>query len=343
MTVRTLVPLLVVLAVAGCSSKGGVQEPLATGVTTGPPPLTSGSRAAVDDNITDRVVAIVNNDAITLGELQEQVMIYRYENRDRVSASDDDLYRMFLTRLIDNRLQLQEAEREKITVEDSEVDEEMRDRMKRVGAKSMTELEAMIKAEGINMVSLKTRMRETLRMSKVVRRKVALRISVTEEEIDRYVAENREKLETGLSYHARHILIIPEIDSDAGWEAARIRADMIRAEVVKGGDFAELARQHSKDASGKDGGDLGTLKRGELAQDIETQILSLEPEEISTPYRGSLGYHIFRLETKDTLQGAGLDRVRQQVKEILFRQKYDARLDAWLKEIKQRAIIEVRM
>jgi peptidyl-prolyl cis-trans isomerase SurA len=320
-----------------------VQEPLATGATTAPPRLASGSRGALDDNVTDRVVAIVNNDAITLGELQEQVAIYRYENRDRVSASDDDLYRMFLTRLIDNRLQLQEAEREKITVDDSEVEEEMRDRMKRVGAKSLPELEAMIKAEGINMVSLKTRMRETLRMSKVVRRKVALRISVTEEEVDRYVAENREKLETGLSYHARHILIVPETDSDAGWEAARIRADMIRAEVVKGGDFAELARQYSKDASGKDGGDLGTLKRGELAQDIEAQILSLEPGEISTPYRGRLGYHIFRLETKDALQGAGLERVRQQVKEILFRQKYEARLDAWLKEIKQRAIIEVRM
>jgi peptidyl-prolyl cis-trans isomerase SurA len=103
-----------------------------------------------------------------------------------------------------------------------------------------------------------------------------------------------------------------------------------------------MARLHSRDASAKDGGDLGTLKRGELAQDVEAQILGLAPGEVSKPYRSSLGYHLFRLEAKEVLEGEGLQRVRQQVREILYRQKYEARLEAWLKDIKQRAIIEVR-
>jgi parvulin-like peptidyl-prolyl isomerase len=64
---------------------------------------------------------------------------------------------------------------------------------------------------------------------------------------------------------------------------------------------------------------------------------------VSAPYRSPLGYHLFRLESKDSLEGEGLVRVKQQIREILFREKYEARLDAWLKEIKQRAIIEVRM
>ena len=293
--------------------------------------------------MTDRIVATVNNDAITLGELQESVAIYRYENRDRAATSDDELYRMFLTRMIDNRLQLQEAEREKITVDDIEVEEEMSSRMKNLGANSMAELEAMVKAEGITMVALKARMKDALRVAKVVRRKVALRISVTDQEVDEYVATNRDKLETGLGYHARHILIVPDGDSDAAWEGARIRAEMVRAQLTEGADFGELARQLSKDASAKQGGDLGTLKRGELAQDIEAQILPLRPGEVARPYRSSLGYHIFRLEAKETLEGEGLQRVRQQVREILQRQKYEARLEVWLKEIKQRAIIEVRM
>jgi len=104
-----------------------------------------------------------------------------------------------------------------------------------------------------------------------------------------------------------------------------------------------VAREYSRDASAKDGGDLGTLKRGELAQDIETEILGLEPGQVSPPYRSSLGYHVFRLESKESLEGDGLTRVKQQIREILFRQKYEARLEAWLKEIKQRAIIEIRM
>src|SRR5207244_3954110 len=127
------------------------------------------------------------------------------------------------------------------------------------------------------------------------------------------------------------------------WENARIRAELLRTQLRQGGDFAELARQHSRDASAKDGGDLGTLKRGELAQDIETQILSLEPGEISSPFRSALGYHIFRLESKERLDGEGLTRVRSQIREILFREKFETRLDVWLREIKQRAVIDVRL
>jgi peptidyl-prolyl cis-trans isomerase SurA len=80
-----------------------------------------------------------------------------------------------------------------------------------------------------------------------------------------------------------------------------------------------------------------------LAADIENEILKLAPGQVSQPYRSPLGYHLFKLESKETLEGQGLERARQQIRDILFREKYESRLDAWLKEIKQRAIIEVRL
>lgn len=313
-------------------------EPARPGPTAPPVP-----RAPTDDSITDRVVAVVNNDAITLGELLESIAAYRHENRQRPTGSDEELARQFLARLIESRLQLQEAEREKITVEDVEVAEELADRVKKIGAPTMEEFEAMVRGQGLSMDSVKKRIRESLRMAKVVRRKVALRVSVTEAEIDKHLEENRQKLETGLSYHARHILVVPDGVAEPAWEAAQARAEALRVELTAGVDFAELARKHSGDATARDGGDLGTLKRGELAQEIEAQIVSLREGEVSLPYRSSLGYHIFRLESKESLQGDALARVRQQIREILFREKYDARFDVWLKEIKRRAIIDVRM
>ena len=300
----------------------------------------------VDDSVADRVVAVVNNDAITLGELQKTVMAYRQDSRQRGGATDAELAKQLLPKIIDNRLQLQEADREKVVVEDAEVNEELTERVKTTyGAKSMEDFERLLKEQGITMESLKKRLRDNLRVQKVVRRKVALRVSVTDQEIAEYLEENRPKLETGLSYHARHILLLPEegMAQDAGWEAARIKAELVRTQLAAGADFAEMARQHSKDASAKDGGDLGTLKRGELSQEIEAEILALQPGGVSKPYRSPLGYHVFKLETKDSLEGDGLVRVKQQIREILFREKYETRLEAWLKEIKQRAIIEVRM
>ncbi len=275
------------LALGGCALPGWVPyfgkkkpEPEVARPATPAPetaPATPRPRPVDRDDVADRVVAVVNNDAITLGELQENIAIYRQENRGRVSASEEELQKQFLGR------------------------------------------------------------------QKVMRRKVSLRISVTEQEIDRYVADNRDKLEAGLSYHARHILIVPDDPTDAGWEAARIRADVIRTQIRDGADFAELARHNSRDASAKDGGDLGILKRGELTQEIESRILVLGPGDLSPPFRSALGWHVFRLESKDVLEGEGLQRARQQVKEILYREKYEARLETWIKEMKDRAIIEVRM
>ena len=300
--------------------------------------------SAPDDRVTDRVLAIVNNDAITLSEIQEAIAVYKYENRDRTTESSDQLVQQFLNRMIDSRLQVQEAEREKIVIDEKEIDEELADRITKMNMKNKEEFEAALKAQGIPMSAIRKRIGDELRRGRIVSRKVRLRISVTEDEVTQYLEANRPKLETGLSYHARHILVLPETGAeDAAWENARIRAEMLRSQLQQGADFAELAKQHSRDASARDGGDLGTLKRGELAQDIETQILSLKAGEISAPYRSALGYHIFKLESKEALEGEGLARVRSQIREILFREKFDTRLDAWLKEIKQRAVIDVRL
>ena len=298
----------------------------------------------VDDDIADRVIAVVNNDAITLGELQESIIAFRQENHQRPALSDEELAREFLARLIDTRLQLQEAEREKIVVEETEVAEELAGRVKRYGVTTQEELEKLLKDQGLSIDAVRARVRDSLRLSKVIRRKVTLRISVTDQEVAQYLEENRANLETGLAYHARHVLVVPEQGSgDAGVEAARIKAEMLRAQLLDGADFAELARAHSQDASAKDGGDLGTLKRGELAQDVETVILALEPGQVSRPHRSALGWHVFRLDSKDSLDGEALARAKQQIRDILFRQKYQARLDAWLSDVKRRAIIEVRM
>ena len=346
---RVLLGPLLLALLGGCAAPRGPAssaktEALAEPAVPGrPAPVSPMAPSAPADEVTDRVVAVVNNDAITLGELQEAIVAFRQENRGRQTTSDDELGRQFLQRLIETRLQLQEADREKVLVEDSEVEEELGQRLKRLGTADRTDVEALLKAQGLTMDAVRKRVRESLRVARVVRRKVTLRVSVTDQEVDRYLADNRDKLETGLSYHARHILVAPVGDSDAAWEGARIRAGMIHAELLGGADFGELARLHSKDASAKAGGDLGTLKRGELAPEIETHILRLEVGEISSPYRSRLGYHLFRLEARDSLAGEALHRAREQVRDILFRQKFEARLDAWVKEIRQRAVIEVRL
>jgi peptidyl-prolyl cis-trans isomerase SurA len=249
-----------------------------------------------------------------------------------------------LQTIIENRIQLQEAGREKITVEDSEVQEQLNDIMKKVNAPSQKEFEEMLLQQGLTLEGVKKRLREQILVQRITRRKVALRISVTEQEIDGYLKANREKLETGLTFEARHILFLPEAGKEeAGWTEARQKAERVYVLVTEGQDFAALAKEYSEDPSGKDGGSLGTLKRGELTPEIEQAILRLSPGETSRPTRSPVGYHLFNLVARETLSGDALTQARSQIRDILYREKYDVRLKEWIADIRQRSLIEIRL
>ena len=361
---RVVALVLLGLALGGCASGSAGRASVAGGKTppkteqvAAPPeaPLAEADKPvqpvqpaapppADNDGVMDRIVAVVNNDVITLNELRENVLYYKVEARQQRSESDEEVAHRLLGLLIESRLQLQEADRERIGVDDTEMAEEIAGRMKKLDLSTEQEFEALVQKQGLTMDAVKKKLREQILIAKVVRRKVAFRVSVTEQEVDRYLDENRQKLETGLTYHARHILIPPDRErTDAAWAAARERARAVFARLESGADFSEVAKEVSRDGTAKEGGDLGTLKKGELADDIEAQILKLATGQVSEPFRTELGYHMFKLESKETLEGEGLARVRQQIRDILFREKYQARLDAWIAEMKKRAIIQIRM
>jgi peptidyl-prolyl cis-trans isomerase SurA len=298
------------------------------------------------DDVLDRVICIVNNDAITLFELEEAEAYYLYERKERPPEGDarDALRRQLLDRIIENRLQLQQAQTEKLTVEDAEIAEQFAEVMKKVGAGSEADLDAILKKQGVTLETVKKRIREQMLVQKLIRRRVALRVSVTEEDVDRYLEENRDKLETGLTFVARHIFFAPAAGrGEEGWKDARARAEAAWGRIQAGADFAEVAREVSDDPTGKSGGELGTLRRGELATEIEAAILALAPGEVSRPVRSGVGVHLFRLDSREALQGDALTQARNQIREILYREKYQARLREWVREVRERAMIETRL
>lgn len=351
--------LLLATLLAGCSIPSwvpliGKQRPAArAALPTGAPApqaprlSSGGERLSESDAVLDRVVCVVNNDAITLFELEEAEAYYLYETKEPPPPDGEarrELRERLLRRMIENRLQLQQAAREKITVEDVELAEQFAGVRKRLDVTTEADLEKALRAQGVTVEGVKKRLTEQLMVQKLIRRKVALRISVTEQEIDRYLAANREKLDTGLSFEARHILVLPDpAGGEAGWAETRRKAEAVHAQLVAGEDFAQLAEKFSDDGTGKDGGQLGVLKRGELDPEIEKAILALRPGEISDPFRSHVGYHVFRLDKKETLEGEGLRQARDQIRDILYREKYQARFTDWLADLKQRALIDVRL
>lgn len=317
-----------------------------TGTAPARAPILSRSAAVSErDEIIDRVICVVNNDAITQFDVAEAEAFHYFERREQPGSEETrrQVRARLLARMIDTRLQLQQAQREEITVEEAEIAEGLAEIMKQLNVKDEVALAPVLKAQGASLEQARKRIREQLMVQKVVRRKVGLRVTVTEAEVDHYLARNRDKLEVGLTFEARHMLFLPPAGGrPADWEAARRQAEEVHVRLLAGEDWGELAARYSEDGAARDGGVLGTLKRGELAADIEAAILALEPGQVSAPFRSGLGYHLFRLDAKEELAGERMVQARAQIREILFREKYEARLRDWIEEVRNRAIIDIR-
>lgn len=297
-----------------------------------PPPVRDGQV------VIDRVVAVVNDEAIMMSELQENIALYRREAR--TGPPDAELERFVLDRLVEHRLQVQEARREKIEITEDELRAVLDDFVKRNGG-DREKLEAQLQAQGVSWDALRREMRDQLLARRVWSRRVLRRAAVTEAEVDAYLAENRDRFEAGLRYHARHLVVAADPPSaPAAWERAKAEVEALAAGLAAGADFAELARTRGKDPAG---GDLGWLARGELDAAFEGPLLRLRKGQVTAPIRSAAGYHLFKLEDREEMTPARLAEARQQVRDLLAQKKAQERMDAWLEELRRRALIAIRL
>ncbi len=292
----------------------------------------------------DRVVAAVNGEVITWSELrrvielegQEYLMGITDENREEKIK---ELEKPFLKELIDVKLQLQEAREMGLNVSASETDDAMREIKKKY---NLTE-EAFInflQAEGFTLKEYKTRLAEQILLSKVVNFKVRANILVSDKEIEEYYEANKGKYHQEDRFRIRQIfLAAPEDNSQKA--SVEAKAEEIIRRIKNGGDFAKLSGEFSEDSSREFGGDLGYLSRGTVLKEIEDVVFTLKTGQVSKPFWSSAGLHIIRLE--DRIEGGNIDKVREEIKKIFFEKAFKLKYDEWIKELREKAYIEIKL
>ncbi len=140
--------------------------------------------------------------------------------------------------------------------------------------------------------------------------------------------------------HARHILARPnEVQDDA---TTRQRLAALRDRILAGEDFAALASVTSEDpGSASRGGDLGWSSPGTFDEEFESALATLEPDQISEPFRTQFGWHIVQMLGKRTYDQS--DEVRQQrVLTALRESKVDEETELWLRRLRDEAYVEIR-
>lgn len=145
---------------------------------------------------------------------------------------------------------------------------------------------------------------------------------------------------TVTEYQARHILIRAQGEDDS---AAKARADSLRARIVGGADFAQIARDSSEDNATKaNGGDLGWFTQDEFGPDFGGQVAALGNGDVSQPFRTQAGWHI--VQRMASRQSAGNDNNRRaQAREAIGQRKLEDEWDRYVREMRGEAYVSVRI
>ncbi len=265
--------------------------------------LLSGFSSAQE--VLDRIVAVIGNEIILESEFKLEWSQYISQTGIEVKsgAEQNRLQREFLEQMINNKLLLLAAQKDTtIQVTSKEVDASVAEQLKKIKSEfSEDAFQAQLKIEGLTENELKKRFREQTKNQMMIDRLVAAKlskVSVSSKEVRDFYESYKDSIpDQPEAVKISHILL--EIKpSPVTLDSLKRKAEGILDLVKKGGDFTQLAASYSDDPSGKEGGDLGFFKKGDMILKFEEAAFALNPGEVSDVVQTEFGYHIIKVEEK---------------------------------------------
>ncbi|MBU0476948.1 peptidylprolyl isomerase [bacterium] len=255
----------------------------------------------------DRIAAIVNDQIITLSELNRMAVPIAENSKEDIN----EVRKRVLGQLIEKKILLQEAEKERIEISKERLRESE---------------EQIIIAELIN---------------GNVNKKM---YSVTEDEIEKFYEINKSRFYEPTKIKARNIFIkVNDLKNEDEWLKAEIRGRNILREIYKGEDFAELAKSSDDKESSSRGGDLGYFSQNEVIPEIGKAAFELKVGEASDLVKTPFGYIIIKVEDKKIGKCKDMEEVRVEIKNVLLQRKKDEALRQFIEGLKKEASVEIKI
>lgn len=297
--------------------------------------------ASGERELIDRIVAVVNDDIITLSDVQAAAQPYAQQND--TPDRKDMLYRDVLDQLINERLLSQQVQKAQIDVTDDEVERAIEDILKQNNI-SRAELEQAIRQRGMSMGQYREDLESQLVRLKIVDMKVRSRVVIPESEIRAEYERRTKDEEREQIVRIRH-LFFRWGESPDPEEKARVmaRARAARERVVAGEDFAEVAQEVSEGPTAAQGGDLGELSEKGLLPELATALKGLDPGDITPPVETSNGVHVVVLEDRRSKAQTEYAEVRDRIYQELYQRKVEEQMKIWLDELRAESAVDVRL
>jgi peptidyl-prolyl cis-trans isomerase SurA len=297
--------------------------------------------------VVDRIAAIVNQEIITLSEVEKMVGLLKQEieGGDRLERRSraNELSRMALDRLIEERLIDQEAKRSGIKATSKEIEGAIEE-IKRRNSATQEDLERALARDGMTFEVFKKEIEKKIIRTKLVQWSVKVEPNVGEKELREFYLKNSDRYRTEESYRPGHILF--RVPNEAAPEEVReikAKCQKVLEKIKAGEDFGELAILYSEDVSSKDRGDLGVFKKGELLPTFEKEALRLKVGEVSGIVRTDFGFHIIKLLDRKGSDPLPYEEVKEKVRQNYLEREFEKGLKQFLAKLREKSVIEIKL
>lgn len=294
--------------------------------------------------VVDRIVAVVNNEIITLTELNKEAepFIERIEKTYKGSEKGrviEETRKTVLNRMVDTILVKQEAKRLNIVVKDSDVTN-MINEMLKSRKMTMEQFKEMLAKDGLSLESYMEEAKDHLVRGRLANREIRSKVMVTEQEIGEYYKQHREEYEGREQVKLRQIVILcPTTAPVEKKREARAEIESIMARLKAGEKFEVLAAKYSPQL----GGEMGFVEKGAMLQPVEDAAFKLKVGEVSDIVESPAGFHIIQLLDR---RGAGiksLQSVREEILNKLTLEKSEKKFEEWMTDLRKKSHIEIRL
>lgn len=302
---------------------------------------------AAGTGVVDRIVAVVNEDVITLHDVDLALRPYLENIKTQGGGADAPpqsmarLRREVIDTLIDTKLTEQEVKRHNINVSEEEIDQHIAQIQKAHNIKD-EEISAMLTRQGLSMEEYRRDIKGLIQRTKLVNREVRSRVVVTQEEIAAYYDQNRAKYGGSRKYHLWNLFIrMPRNAPPEQREAAQAELKATLDELRAGRSFEEIVRLRADRAEGVQGADLGFYSVEELTPQLREVVKPMKAGEVSALVETELGYQVLYVQDLQDAPGRPLSEVEAEIMDTLYRERVDIKIKAWLSDLRRRSHIKV--
>lgn len=304
--------------------------------------LLAGALVLFGSEVIEEIVAIVNDDVITLSQYKEAYETAYQMIKSQLQGEEQErqlamMKSQLLDSLITNTLLLQSAREKHLNV-GAEVKSYI-DRLKKENnIESDDDLIRALQQQGMDFESWKKGVEEGIMREMLTNMEVDRGIVIDDSETVSYYKQHPEEFTEPEEYKLRAIYLSSEGKTQENREALK---NEISAKLAAKEDLGALAAQYSE-GPGKDAqGDLGTFKKGELDKTLQEAAAKLKVGEVSGWVKAKNGWYVLKLEEKKESRLKTYDESKREIEQRLYGAERQKRFNEFLKDLKERSYIKI--